>query len=78
MKLIFSLKQYLRLGKILSPASVFLLSLLYFHIGITQQVNGSEIKKEPHISLKAENQSLGDVLKRIALDTGFKFKLNEQ
>jgi len=28
--------------------------------------------------LKAENQPLGDVLKRIALDTGFKFKLNEQ
>lgn len=78
MKLIFNLKQYLRLGKVLSPASVFILSLLYFHVGIIQQVSGSEIKKEPHISLKAENQPLGDVLKRIALDTGFKFKLNEQ
>jgi len=78
MKLTFDLKKYLGLEKVLSPALVFILSLLYFHVGIIQQVSGSEIKKEPHISLKAENQPLGDVLKKITLETGFKFKLNDQ
>jgi len=78
MKLIFNLKQYLNFEKVLSCALVFILSLMCLRFNIIQQAIGSELQDEPHISLEVENQRLGDVLKIISLDTGFKFKLNDQ
>jgi len=78
MKLIFNSKQYLNFEKVLSYTLVFCLSLMCLRIGIIQQAIGSELQNEPHISLEVENQRLGDVLKIISLDTGFKFKLNDQ
>jgi hypothetical protein len=78
MKIIFNLKQFLNFKKVLSYALVFILSLLCLHVGIIQQTIGSESKDEPHISLEVENKPLGDVLKKITLDTGFEFKLNDQ
>ena len=78
MKLIFSLKQYLNFKKVLSYTLVFMLSLLCLRINIIQQAIGAESQDEPHISLKVKNQPLGDVLKIISLDTGFKFNLNDK
>jgi len=78
MKLIFNLKQYLNFEKVLSYTLVFILSLLCLRINIIQQAIGAESQDEPHISLKVKNQPLGDVLKQITLDTGFKFKLNDK
>ena len=78
MKLIFNLKQYLNFEKVLSYTLVFILFLLCLRINIIQQAIGAESQDEPHISLKVKNQPLGDVLKKISLDTGFKFKLNDK
>jgi hypothetical protein len=78
MKLIFNLKQYLNFNKALSYTLIFMLSLLCIRINIIQQAIGAESQDEPHISLKVKNQPLGDVLKNISLDTGFKFKLNDK
>jgi hypothetical protein len=78
MKLIFDSKQYLNCEKILSYTLVFSLSLMCLRIGIIQHAIGSELQDEPHISLEVDNQRLGDVLKIISQDTGFKFKLNDQ
>lgn len=39
---------------------------------------GQESTEEPYISLKAQNQPLGDVLNKISRDTGYKFKLNDR
>ena len=76
MKHIFKLKKYLKLKKILTYTLVFILSLLCSRINIVQQAIGAESQDEPHISLKVNNQPLSDVLKIIASDTGFRFKLN--
>ena len=78
MKLIFNLKQYLNSEKIVSYTLVFILSLLCLCTDITQQAIGAESQDEPHISLKVKNQPLGDVLKKLTLDTGFKFKLDNK
>jgi hypothetical protein len=78
MKLIFNLNQFLNLKKVLSCTLGFILFLLCLHVGIIQQAIGSESNDEPHISLKVENKPLGDVLKKIALDTGFIFNLNDK
>ena len=78
MRLIFSFKQFLNYKKVLTYTLVFILSLLFLHVGIVQHAIGAESKDEPNISLKVENKRLGDVLKIITLDTGFKFKLNDQ
>ena len=78
MRLIFSFKQFLNYKKVLTYTLVFILSLLFLNVGIIQHAIGAESKDEPHISLKVENKRLGDVLKIITLDTGFKFKLNDQ
>jgi hypothetical protein len=78
MKLIFNLKQYINFEKVLSYTLVFILSLMCLSINIIQQAIGAESLKEPHISLKVNNQRLGDVLEEITLDTGFEFKLNDQ
>ena len=78
MKQNFKLKQYLNFEKILFYTLVIILSLICLRIDIIQQAIGSELQDEPHISLEVENQRLGDVLKIISLDTGFKFKLNDQ
>ena len=78
MRLIFSFKQFLNYKKVLTYTLVFILSLLFLHVGIVQHAIGTESKDEPHISLKVENKRLGDVLKIITLGTGFKFKLNDQ
>jgi hypothetical protein len=66
------------LEKVLTYTLVFILSLLCFNINIVQQVVAAELGDEPNISLKVENQPLGEVLKKIASDTGFKIKLNKQ
>jgi hypothetical protein len=60
-----------------SYAFAFILSLLCLGANNTQAL-GAEAQDEPHISLEAKNQPLGDVLKKISLDTGFKFRLNDQ
>jgi hypothetical protein len=78
MKPIFNLKQYLNFEKVLSYTLVFILSLMCLRINIIQQAIGSESQDEPHISLKVKNQRLGNVLKKITLETGFKFELNDQ
>jgi hypothetical protein len=78
MKLNFKLKQYLDFEKVFSFTLVFILSLICFRINIIQQAIGSESQDEPHISLEVKNQRLGDVLKKIALNTGVNFKLNDQ
>ena len=78
MKLSFNLKQYLKIVKIVSYTLVCIFSLLCLRTNIVQQAMGAEAHDEPHISLKVKNQPLGDVLKKITLDTGFKFKLNNQ
>jgi hypothetical protein len=60
-----------------SYAFAFILSLLCLGANHTQAL-GAEAQDEPHISLEAKNQPLGDVLKKISLDTGYKFRLNDQ
>ena len=74
----FNLKRYLNFEKVLFYTLVFILSLMFLRINIIQQAIGSESLDEPHISLKVNNQRLGDVLEEITLDTGFEFKLNDQ
>jgi hypothetical protein len=76
MKLIINLKQYSNFEKALSYTLLLIISLLCFHVDIIQQAIGSESQNEPLISLKVKNKPLGDVLKIITLDTGFKFELN--
>ncbi|MCW8804231.1 MAG: hypothetical protein OQK57_07530, partial [Ignavibacteriaceae bacterium] len=78
MKLIFKLKQYLNFEKVLYYTIIFILSLMCLHINIIQQAIGSESQNEPHISLRVKNKLLGEVLKKITQETGFKFKLNDQ
>jgi len=58
-------------------AFAFILALLCLGVNNTQAA-GAGAQDEPHISLEVKNQPLGDVLKKISLDTGFKFKLNDQ
>lgn len=55
-----------------------MVSLPCLRINIVQQAIGAESQDEPHISLKIKNQPLGDVLKKITLDTGYKFELIDQ
>jgi hypothetical protein len=78
MKLIFNLKQHLNFEKALPYTLVFILSLLCLRINIIQLAIGAESQDDPHISLKVKNQPLGNVLKKITQDTGFKFRLNAQ
>ena len=77
MELNFKLKQYLNFEKALYTL-IIILSLMCLRINIIQQAIASESQDEPHITLEVKNQRLGDVLKKITLDTGFKFKLNDQ
>ena len=78
MKLIFDFKHHLNLETALSYTLVSILFFLCLRINIIALAMGSESQDESHISLKVRNQPLVDVLKRITLDTGFKFKLNDQ
>ena len=58
-------------------AFALILSLWCFGVNNTQTL-GAEAQDEPHISLEVKNQPLGDVLKKISLETGFEFKLNNR
>ena len=69
MKLNFKLKQYLNFEKILPYTLVFILFWMCLRINIIQQAVWAESQDEPHISLEVKNQRLGDVLKKITLDT---------
>jgi hypothetical protein len=43
-----------------------------------QHAIGAESLDEPHISLEADNQPLGEVPDKITLDTAFEFRWNDQ
>lgn len=78
LKLIFDIKQYLNPKTALSYTLVSILFFLCLRIDTIPLAIGSESQDESHISLKVRNEPLVDVLKRIALDTGFRFKLNDE
>ncbi|MGD9237725.1 MAG: hypothetical protein PVF09_13670, partial [Desulfobacterales bacterium] len=48
------------------------------HINVMQHAIGAESLDEPHISLEADNQPLGEVPDKITLDTAFEFRWNDQ
>jgi len=78
MKLIFNFGPNLNVKGYLTYAFVLVFALLCFHSNNVRPVFGADSKDEPRISLKAQNQPLGDVLKKISQDTGYKFKINGQ
>jgi len=78
MKRIFNLKQPLSFKSALPYALVFVLSFLCTHVHTTHNAMGQASAEEPYLSLNVKNKPLGDVLKKISEDTGYKFKLNKQ
>jgi hypothetical protein len=65
-------------GKTHFWALIFILLAPGFHINVIRHATGAESLDEPHISLEAENQPLGEVLDKITLDTGFQFRWDDQ
>jgi hypothetical protein len=58
----------------LFPALLFLTALII----PVPSANGQESTQEPYISLSVRNQPLGDVLNKIARETGYTFKLEDE
>jgi len=78
MKCVFNLKQHLNFESVFPYALVFVLSFLSTTVNTCHNAMGQVSTEEPHISLNVKNKPLGDVLKIISEDTGYKFKLNNQ
>lgn len=78
MKWIVNLKQHLNFERVLPYALVFVLSILSINVHTIHNAMGQVSREEPYISLIVKNKPLGDVLKKISADTGYKFKLNNQ
>jgi len=78
MKRIFNLKQHLNYERVLFCALVFVLSFLSTNVNTIHNAMGQVSAEEPYITLNVKNKPLGDVLKKISEDTGYKFKLNDQ
>ena len=78
MKYISNLKQHLNFKKVLPYALGFVLFFLSTNVNTIHNAMGQVPTEEPYISLNVKNKPLGDVLKNISQDTGYKFKLNDQ
>jgi len=78
MKRIFNLKQYLTFEIALPYALGFFLSFLSTNGNTIDNAMGQVPAEEPYISLNVKNKPLGDVLKNISQETGYKFKVNDQ
>ncbi|MFC1817152.1 hypothetical protein ACFL0M_14725 [Thermodesulfobacteriota bacterium] len=78
MKRISNLKKDLNFERVLPYALVFVLSFLGTNVNTIHNAMGQVSTEEPYISLNVKNKPLGDVLKKISEDTGYKFELNDQ
>jgi hypothetical protein len=78
LKTLVNLKQQLNFEWVPHYILALMLFFLAPNVIAINEAIGQESTEEPFISLKAQNQPLGDVLNKISRDTGYTFKLNDR
>ena len=76
--IVLKLNKHLKFRKVFYYALFMMFWFFCFCNPILLPVMGADLKEAPFISLEAKNQPLISVLNKITLDTGFKFKINDE